>query len=87
MTSGTFGNEERNKLRGPSWSDFSMAIQRAIGLGRGMRLSLRWDVFNVFNHTNFGLPNRDLTTSATFGTISVLAGDARTMQLSARLTF
>jgi hypothetical protein len=49
--------------------------------------TLRWDVFNVFNTVNFGLPNRDLTSAATFGTISSLASDPRTMQIAARFTF
>jgi hypothetical protein len=50
-------------------------------------MQLRWDIFNVFNRTNFGLPNRNITDAATFGTISGLAGDPRIMQVSARLTF
>ena len=41
----------------------------------------------VFNTTNFGLPNKDITTPPTFGTISSLASDPRTMQLAVRLTF
>jgi hypothetical protein len=43
-------------------------------------------VFNVFNRTNFGLPNRNLS-DATVGTITSLGGDPRLMQLSLRLTF
>jgi hypothetical protein len=44
-------------------------------------------VFNLFNHVNFGLPNRDLAGGAAFGTISSLAADARVMQLAVRFTF
>jgi outer membrane receptor protein involved in Fe transport len=87
VPSGTFGNEKRNRLRGPDWADFSMAVQRRIGLGPRVGLSLRWDIFNVFNRTNFGLPNRNITDAATFGTIASLAGDPRIMQVSARVTF
>ena len=87
VTSGTFGNEKRNQLRGPDWTDFSMTVQRRIAFSDRVALSLRWDVFNVFNRTNFGLPNRNITDAATFGTISSLAGDPRIMQVSARLTF
>ncbi len=53
---------------------------------RRTNLSLRWDVFNVFNTVNFGLPNADVS-SASVGTISQLAGDPRLMQFSARLRF
>jgi len=87
VASGTFGNVERNGMRGPDWQDFSMAIQRRISFTDRMSLSLRWDIFNVFNTTNYGIPNRTINDVATFGTISSLAGDARTMQLSARFTF
>ena len=52
-----------------------------------MSVTLRWDVFNLFNTTNFGLPNRNISDAATFGTISSLAGDARIMQLAVRFTF
>jgi hypothetical protein len=43
-------------------------------------------VFNLFNTTNFGLPNRNIS-DATFGTITSLAGDPRIMQLAFRFTF
>jgi hypothetical protein len=49
--------------------------------------TFRWDVFNLFNTTNFGLPNRNISDATTFGTISSLSGDARIMQLAVRVTF
>ena len=49
--------------------------------------TVRWDIFNVFNTMNFGLPKRNISDAATFGTISTLSGDPRIMQLSARITF
>ncbi len=36
------------------------------------RLMVRADLFNAFNHVQFGFPNSDIT-SATFGTITGLA--------------
>ena len=68
------------------------AERGAIGLARGFRLSsrllatLRWDVFNLLNTTNLGLPERNIN-NANVGTISSLGGDARIMQLSVRLGF
>jgi hypothetical protein len=85
VRSGTFGNARRNALRGPSWKALDLSLQKRIGAGRGA-VTLRWDVFNVFNTVNFGLPNSDIS-SATVGTISSLAGDARLMQFSARVSF
>jgi hypothetical protein len=87
VTSGTFGNEVRNQYRGPDWASFDFSLQRKIELGSRMGLTLRWDVFNLFNRTNLGLPNRDAGSPSTLGTISSLSGDPRLMQLSARITF
>jgi len=87
VPSGTFGNEERNRLTGPAFKNFDLTIQRQIRFGGRATATLRWDLFNLFNTTNFGLPNRDLTSAATFGTISSLSSDPRTMQIAARFTF
>ncbi|HKE84917.1 MAG TPA: TonB-dependent receptor [Vicinamibacterales bacterium] len=86
VPSGVFGNEHRNLLRGPSFQSFDMTLQRMIRMAR-YSATLRWDIFNLFNTTNFGLPNRNLSDTATFGTITSLSGDARTMQLAVRFTF
>ncbi|HEY7925069.1 MAG TPA: TonB-dependent receptor [Vicinamibacteria bacterium] len=85
VPSGTFGNAKRNDLRGPSWQELDLSLQKDLPMGRA-NLSLRWDVFNVFNTVNLGLPNADIS-SATVGTISSLAGDPRLMQFSVRLLF
>jgi Carboxypeptidase regulatory-like domain/TonB dependent receptor/TonB-dependent Receptor Plug Domain len=87
VPSGTFGNEQRNRLSGPGFQNLDLTVQRQIKLGGRTAVTLRWDIFNVFDTVNFGLPNRDAATVATFGTISSLASDPRTMQIAARFTF
>jgi hypothetical protein len=87
VPSGVFGNEQRNRLTGPGFQNFDITFQRQIKLGSRMAANLRWDIFNLFNTVNFGIPNKDVSTAATFGTISSLASDPRTMQLAIRLTF
>jgi carboxypeptidase family protein/TonB-dependent receptor-like protein len=91
VTSGTLGNELRNRLRGPDWASFDMTLQRRIAMTDRWAATLRWDIFNLFNRTNFGLPSRNIpnigNSDPTFGTISSLAGDARIMQLAIRVTF
>jgi hypothetical protein len=81
------GNEIRNQLRGPAFQSFDLATQRLIRVGNRYTVSFRWDAFNLFNTTNFGLPNKDIASRSTFGTISSLSGDPRTMQLSVRFLF
>jgi carboxypeptidase family protein/TonB-dependent receptor-like protein len=87
VTSGTFGNELRNRLTGPGFQNFDMTFQRQIHFSQRLGVTLRWDIFNVFDTVNFGLPNRNISDAATFGTISSLSSDPRIMQIAARFTF
>jgi hypothetical protein len=87
VTSGTFGNELRNRLTGPGFQNLDLTVQRQIRLNGRSGVILRWDIFNVFNTVNFGLPNRDISSPTTLGTISSLASDPRTMQIAVRFTF
>ena len=86
VPSGTFGNAGRNILRGPGWVTVDLSVQRRVNFSDRFNATLRWDIFNMFNRANLGLPQRDMT-SATAGVISDLAGDPRVMQLSLRLGF
>ena len=87
VASGTFGNELRNRLTGPAFQNVDLTLQRQIKLGQRVSATLRWDIFNVFNTVNFGLPNRNISDAATFGTISSLSSDPRIMQFAVRLGF
>jgi hypothetical protein len=87
VTSGTFGNEPRNALRGPGFQNVDLTVQRRLRVGQRAAATLRWDVFNLFNTVNLGLPNKDIATPATFGTVSGLSGDPRIMQIAVRFTF
>jgi hypothetical protein len=86
VSSGVFGNELRNRLTGPGFQDFDLTIQRQLRFSH-TGVTLRWDIFNVFNTVNLGLPNRDAGTPSTLGSISSLSGDPRIMQLAIRFTF
>jgi hypothetical protein len=87
VPTGVFGNEQRNQLTGPGFQNLDLTLQRQIKLNTRTAVTLRWDIFNVFNTVNFGLPNRDISTAATFGTVSSLSSDPRIMQIAARFTF
>jgi hypothetical protein len=86
VPSGTFGNAGRNIVRGPGWSSLDLSLQRQINATDRVAAVLRWDVFNVFDRANFGLPSGNISSGAV-GTITSLAGDPRIMQFSLRLTF
>jgi hypothetical protein len=86
VTSGVFGNEQRNRLTGPGFKNFDLTFQRHFKMNGRYDASFRWDIFNVFNTVNYGLPTRD-TNSSTNGTITSLSSDPRIMQIAVRFTF
>jgi outer membrane receptor protein involved in Fe transport len=85
VAAGVFGNSGRNSLTGPGYMTFDMSVQRRIPATGRVGVTLRWDVFNLFNRANLGNPNSDIT-AANAGSISTLAGDPRVMQFAVRLT-
>ena len=53
---GKFGNLARNALRGLGFSQLDMSLSRDFAITEGTRFTLRWDVYNIFNHPNFSNP-------------------------------
>ena len=86
VPAGAFGNAGRNGLRGPGWMTFDLSLQRRVAFTDALAATLRFDVFNLTNRTNFGNPNADIT-AGNRATITSLAGDSRSIQFSARLEF
>lgn len=80
------GNAGRNILGGPGLTNLDLAVGRVFSLGYDGRLEFRWEVFNVTNTPQFGLPERNRSSSAA-GTITTLAGDPRVMQFALRILF
>jgi outer membrane receptor protein involved in Fe transport len=86
VPSGTFGNSGRNILRGPGLVNVDTALQRRFTISGQTAVELRWEVFNLFNSDEFGLPDANIS-AGTFGTIQRLAGDPRVMQFALRFIF
>jgi outer membrane receptor protein involved in Fe transport len=77
----------RNTLRGPGLTNFDFALARTFQyFGEGRALELRWEMFNMLNTPQFGLPERNFNSSA-FGRITTLSGDARVMQFALKFNF
>lgn len=53
---GKFGNLARNALRGPRFSQLDMSLAKDFAITERTRFTLRWDVYNIFNHPNFSNP-------------------------------
>ncbi|HVF57572.1 MAG TPA: TonB-dependent receptor, partial [Pyrinomonadaceae bacterium] len=82
---GTFGNAGRNILEGPGYQNINASLVKNTGLTERLNLQLRAEVFNLFNHPNFNMPDNFLG-SPTFGRITS-ARDPRHIQFGAKLLF
>jgi Carboxypeptidase regulatory-like domain/TonB-dependent Receptor Plug Domain len=81
-----FGNAPRNVARGPGFAQFDLGLHKALGLGRdNTRLELRFEAFNLFNHTNFSTPNANRS-NTNYGTITSTS-PARQIQLGVKVHF
>jgi hypothetical protein len=86
-TPARLGSCGRNTLDGPGYVNLDFAVARSFNyFGEDRRLEIRWEVFNAFNHPQFGLPERNRASSAV-GRISTLAGDPRVMQFALKFYF
>jgi hypothetical protein len=83
-----FGNLGRNALRGFWQRRVDLSIAKSFGLGADRKAEIRWDVFNVFNTVNYGLPNNVIGGATTdFGKITDSVGGPRVMQFGLRFRF
>jgi hypothetical protein len=61
-TPARLGSCGRNTLYGPGLANFDFAVTRSFEcFGEGKRLELRWEMFNMFNTPQFGLPERNIS--------------------------
>ncbi|MGH9850243.1 MAG: hypothetical protein ACREBD_10435, partial [Blastocatellia bacterium] len=97
-TRGEVGNASRNMLRQPGVINSDLAFFKNIRLREKLRLQFRWEMYNLFNHTNFSNIDGGLTftldpatgqvtqTNARFGQ-PIDDRSPRVMQGSLRLSF
>lgn len=84
--SNPFGNSPRNGFRGPGFWQADLGLHKQFILfNENTKLELRAEAFNLFNRTNFGAPNGNISSTA-FGTITS-AFPAREIQLAVKLYF
>lgn len=98
-TPGNFGNAPKDVLRLPGTANFDLSLFKNIPLKSERRyLQFRWELYNLFNHTQwsgvntgaqFSAPDANgvvTQTNPNFGLVNA-AREPRLMQLSLRLTF
>jgi len=82
---GSFGNAGRNILDGPGYHSVNASLSKNTALSERINLQFRTEVFNLFNHPNFNLPDNFLG-SPTFGR-TTSARDPRHIQFGLKLLF
>jgi len=83
---GQQGNLGRNALRGFSVWQADLALRRQVNLTERLKLQLKAELFNIFNHPNFANPNGDLSQPATFGQSTQMFGRSLSSSASAGLS-
>src|SRR6266403_373989 len=63
------GNGGRNVIYGPPTTRFDATLSKKIRFSESKSFQLRWEVFNIFNHTNFATFSSTNVTSSVFGRI------------------
>jgi len=82
---GTFGNHQRNSIRGPNYWTIDTSLSRLVSL-RTQSLEFRIEAFNVLNHFNWGNPETSFI-SGLFGRIRSQAGSPRILQFGVKYGF
>jgi len=81
----TFGNSARGILRGDGDIIFDLSVLKNIAVSESKQFQFRLEMFNAFNHANFGLPGHTFGGPG-FGVVAG-AGPARRLQFGLRFVF
>ena len=87
-----FGNLGRNVVIGPRFNNTDCSISKTTKLSESLRIQMRAEFFDVFNHANFGPPG-NVVGSPSFGRITNTrfptgeSGSSRQIQFAMRLMF
>ena len=88
---GFLGDLPRNTLIGPGYATWDASIVKNFRAGQSNRLQIRWEVFNVLNRANFGLPAATVFDAsgrvANAGEITSTVGTARQMLFGVKFEF
>lgn len=89
---GTYGNLGRNTVIGPGLSYVDLALEKSFKLPERGKATFRFEMFNVLNHANFGLPNTTALTASgaanpSAGVITYTVTSSRQIQLALRINF
>jgi hypothetical protein len=82
---GQFGTAGRNIVEGPGYANWDFSMFKNIRITESKQLQFRAEFFNILNHTNFRLPDSDIS-SPSFNRI-LAAQPARLVQLALKFSY
>jgi hypothetical protein len=84
----SFGNERRvdPSIRSNGEGNFDTVFSKSFALPRETTFKFSGEIFNLFNHPQFGLPNSEVGVPG-FGEVTTQANLPRTAQFEGRITF
>lgn len=80
------GNAGRNIVFTDGVVNFDAGLAKEFRFTESKSLEFRWEVFNVFNHVNFGVPDNDFN-SPNFGRVFRTSTPERIMQFGLKFLF
>ena len=83
---GYFGNSGATVLGGPGLNNWDVGISKSIHIRESVKLQLRAEMFNAWNHAQFMQPDGNAGDGANFGRISA-ARPPRLIQIAAKLAW
>src|SRR5262249_26705232 len=97
-TNSHFGSLGRNVVIGPTFNNTDFSLIKNTKISETARIQFRAEVFDIFNHPNFGQPGGPAGVSARFGTATFTqlqdtrlptgdAGSSRQLQFAVKLLF
>jgi hypothetical protein len=87
VTEVRFGNTGRNILRGPGVVNLDLGLFRSFAPSERFQLRFSGEAFNASNTPHFGNPAANVSTRASFGTITSAQDDQRVIRFGLRLSF
>jgi hypothetical protein len=86
----SFGDSRIGNLRGPNLVDFDLVLQKNFKFRESQQLEFRFELFNLFNHPNFGLPGGGSLVAVDVeggSAITNTSTDNRQIELALKYTF
>jgi hypothetical protein len=91
---GQLGNAKRTPLSGPDFVNTDFSVIKHFVPREGWRLDFRTEIFNLFNHPQFGAPGysgagygADFASPSTFSNINYTVNNPRLVQFALKLAF